>query len=48
MVLSEEGKVGGVLLSKGSQSPGRRRGRVKEEKKEEEMIYVEGDRVTSS
>ena len=24
-----------VLLSKGSQSPGRRRGRVKEEKKEE-------------
>ena len=30
MVLSEEGKVGGVLLSKGSQSPGRRRGRVKE------------------
>ena len=31
MVLSEEGKVGGVLLSKGSQSPGRWRGRVKEE-----------------
>ena len=27
-----------VLLSKGSQSPGRRRGRVKEEKKEGEMI----------
>ena len=37
MVLSEEGKVGGVLLSKGSQSPGRWRGRVKEEEVEEEM-----------